>query len=206
MTTPQNCAIIVLAAGASRRLGQPKQLLPLGSTTLLGHTISVALQSGCQPVVVVAGAHEEAVKKILEKPGITVLQNAGWHEGMASSVRMGLQFLTTHYPQVLRVVLMVCDQPFVNKKHLLCLADTHQSTGKGIVASSYGGKMGTPALFSNSYFDELLKLTGDTGARNLLIRFKTDVATVNFAEGDIDIDTPEDYKKILEQWSEGHDS
>lgn len=202
MTNPQNCAIIVLAAGASRRLGQPKQLLPLGSTTLLGHTIQVALQSGCQPVVVVAGAYEEAVKKILQNPGITVLQNAGWHEGMASSVRIGLQFLVAQKPALQQALLMVCDQPFVTKKHLLCMLATQKSSGKGIVASSYGGKMGTPALFSRQYFEALLQLEGDTGARGLLIQYQDDVAAVDFAGGALDIDTPQDYEKLIEQWGE----
>jgi molybdenum cofactor cytidylyltransferase len=101
---------------------------------------------------------------------------------------------------------MVCDQPFVTKKHLLCVIAAQKNTAKGIVASSYGGKLGTPALFSRAYFEQLLQLKGDTGARGLLLDFEDDVAAVDFAEGAFDIDTPLDYEKLLEQWGERHDS
>lgn len=206
VASPQDCAIVVLAAGASRRLGQPKQLLPLGHTTLIHHTVQVALHSGCQPVVVVAGQQQQAVASSLQGLAISLLHNAGWQEGMASSIRLGLQYLRTHFPLVHKVIFMVCDQPFVNKNHLICLIETQQTSGKGITASAYAGKLGTPALFTAAYFDALLQLWGDTGARALLQQHAHDTAEVLFARGAIDIDTMDDYNQLLHQWKQADDS
>jgi molybdenum cofactor cytidylyltransferase len=202
----QDCAIVVLAAGASRRLGQSKQLLPLGHTTLIHHTVQLAISSGCHLVVVVAGQQQQAVEAALQGLPIRLLHNAGWQEGMASSVRLGLQHLRAHFPLVQKVIFMVCDQPFVNKKHLVCLIGAQQSSGKGIVASAYAGKLGTPALFTAAYFDALLQLRGDTGARILLQQYAHDIAEVPFARGAIDIDTMEDYNELLYQWKQAYDS
>jgi molybdenum cofactor cytidylyltransferase len=198
--------ITILAAGSSRRLGRPKQLLKAGGATLLGHAVQAALGCGSLPVVVVLGAHHQAILPLLQGLPVQICINPYWHQGMASSVRSGLQFLVAQKPALQQALLMVCDQPFVTKKHLLFMLAAQKSTGKGIVASSYGGKMGTSALFSRQYFEALLQLEGDTGAKGLLIQYQDDVAAVDFAGGAFDIDTPQDYKKLTEQWGERHDS
>ncbi|HSK12505.1 MAG TPA: nucleotidyltransferase family protein [Phnomibacter sp.] len=198
MATPvNNCGIVILAGGQSSRLGSPKQLLPFRDGTLLRHAAQIALEAGCGPVMVVTGSNAEAMNRELAGLDIEIVHNPDWAEGMASTLRTGLRALQEKYPGVDGVVFMVCDQPFVTRSVLLCLTDRQKETGKGITASSYGGKAGTPALFHRAYFEKLLTLKGDKGARTLMAEYPHDVALVPFAEGAIDIDTKEDHEKLI---------
>lgn len=185
-----------MAAGASRRLGKPKQLLDHGGLPLLSHTALAALSTGIRPVIVVLGAEAEAIRPSVEREEMTTLVNPDWQEGMASSLRTGLQHLMDEYPQVDTAILMVCDQPYVSADILLELLQCRQQTGLPAAACSYAGRMGTPALFDRSLFGELLRLTGDTGARKWLSEHPESVATLPFRRGELDIDTPED----IDRW------
>ena len=174
-------AAIILAAGASTRLGQPKQLVKLGDENLLERAIRVAEQAGCAPVVVVLGASAHVLQAECSLDRATVVINPEWAGGMASSVRCGVQQLADECDAAL---LMVCDQPAVTSDHLRKLVD--RCTDGGPVASSYGGRRGVPACFPASYFGELLRLRGDSGARNLL----ESTPAIDLAGGELDIDTP----------------
>lgn len=191
-----HCGILILAAGQSSRLGSPKQLLAFQDTTLIGHAASVALSTELQPVLVVVGANAPAVREALRNQPVQVVQNPGWEEGMASSIRVGVKALQEGYPELDGVICMVCDQPFVTKSLLLCLLKEQAATGRAAVASRYGGKLGTPALFHRSFWPALMQLTGDTGARKLLAAQPDQVAVVDFEEGAADIDTREDYERL----------
>lgn len=185
--------IVILAAGASARMGEPKQELLYKGETLLQHAINAALATDCQPVVVVLGGNtalhlpEQAIKPV------TTAHNPDWQEGLSSSVRTGLSALLASEPKVEGVIFMVCDQPYVEASLLNSLIHTKTASGKGIVACQYKDTLGTPVLFSKAYFDELLYLRGKEGAKKLLFRHNEDVADIPFALGAIDIDTPEDY-------------
>ncbi len=177
-------AAIILAAGASTRMGQPKQLLKLRGERLLERAVRVAEQAGCGPVVVVLGASAELIQAECSLDHATVVMNPEWREGMASSIRCGVQQVDGKCDVAL---LMVCDQPAVTSDHLRKLVDrcTDGCIG-GPVASSYAGRRGVPACFPASYFGELLLLRGDSGARHLL----ESTPAIELAGGELDIDTP----------------
>ena len=190
-------AVVILAAGQSKRLGSPKQLLQLDGTTLLGHTVAVAKELGAGPVAVVLGAHAENILPAATQSGVQILHNPEWQEGMASSIRTGIQQLLTLFPQIDGLLFLVCDQPFL-RADLLCKLISLQKHGDlPVAASRYGGRLGTPALFHQSVFARLLELTGDAGARKLLESMEDQVAVLDFEKGMYDIDTREDYERLL---------
>lgn len=192
-----NCGVVILAAGESSRLGASKQLLAYRDKSLLAHTADIAISAALKPVVVVLGANREEVNKEVAGKDVEVLNNEEWQEGMASSLRNGLKHLSMRLPENDAVIFMVCDQPFVHKELLQNLLKVQAETGKPAVASSYQGKLGTPALFHKVLWPDLLQLKGDAGGRKLLNEMKNDVAVVPFEQGITDIDTMEDYEQLL---------
>ena len=191
-----SCGIIILAAGASTRLGKPKQLLQYRGKTLLAHAINEAVNSNADAVVVVLGKDANLFKKELDEKKVRVAINSSWEEGMASSLRLGLDTLLKDKPYIDAVIFMVCDQPHISSSVLNELITTQQKTTKQIVTCNYGDSMGPPALLHKKYFEELMKLSGDAGARKIIQKNMNDVATILFPEGNIDIDTEEDYEKL----------
>jgi len=191
-----SCGIIILAAGASTRLGKPKQLLQYRGKTLLAHAINEAVNSNADAVVVVLGKDANLFKKEIDERKIRVAINSSWEEGMASSLRLGMDTLLKDKPYIDSVIFMVCDQPHVSLSILNELIRTQQRTTKQILTCNYGDSIGPPALFHKKYFKELMKLSGDSGARKIIEQNINDVATILFPEGKIDIDTKEDYDKL----------
>jgi CTP:molybdopterin cytidylyltransferase MocA len=172
-------AAVVLAAGASTRLGEPKQLVMLGGETLLERAVRVAHEAGCVPVVVVLGAAAELVAARCDLGSAVVVVNEAWEEGMASSIRVGIGGVGGADG----VVLMTCDQPAVTAEHLLALM-----AGQVTTASAYAGRRGVPAYFPAASFPALMELTGDAGARELL----RGAATVELVGVELDVDTATD--------------
>jgi molybdenum cofactor cytidylyltransferase len=191
-----NIAIVILAAGTSSRLGSPKQLLDYNGKNLLRHAVDTALETECASVFVVLGANSELLRKELNDKPVTVLENTNWKEGMASSIRCGLEYITGTILRPDSIIFMVCDQPYVSGALLLSLMEKKQETKMPIIASSYEDKMGTPALFHRSFFPALMELSGDTGARKLIADNMDKVATVLFPAGITDIDTAADYELL----------
>lgn len=191
--------LVLLAAGASTRLGEPKQQLPYQGTTLLQHAIHTALDSVCKPVVVVLGAKADELLTVPDDARITKVKNHQHQEGMASSIRCGLAQMLTQAPNVTACIFMVCDQPFVSPALLKKLVRQKQESEAGIVASAYENTLGTPVLFDRRYFPELLDLQGQEGAKKVVMRYRQDVVAVPFPEGSIDIDTAEDYAALLKK-------
>ena len=196
MSSSYNIGVIILAAGASSRLGEPKQLIKFDGKSLLQHAVDAATNSNANTVIEVLGANAEHVLAGTNKSNIHTIINPDWEEGMASSVRSGLNELLFICPEADATILMVCDQPFVSSSLLNDLIKTHLSTGKPIVACDYGEAIGPPALFHRSLFDELMKLKGDVGARKIIQQHNEQVTTVLFPKGKIDIDTNEDYEAL----------
>jgi molybdenum cofactor cytidylyltransferase len=190
--------IIILAAGASTRLGRPKQLLQYQAQSLLHHTSTVAIASGCQPIIVVLGAYASRIEPEVVSLPVHIIENEHWATGMSSSIRMGLSTLKSIQPTLEAAVMLLCDQPLISASLIQELIDTYHRTGKPIVASDYAGIMGVPALFSQAFFSELMTLEADKGARQIIQRYGNEVACVPFPQGAIDIDTPEDYEHFLQ--------
>jgi molybdenum cofactor cytidylyltransferase len=191
-----SCGIVILAAGASTRLGKPKQLLQYRGKTLLAHAVNEAMNSNADAVVVIFGKDADLFKKEIDEKKARVAINSSWEEGMASSVRLGLDTLLNDKPYIDAVIFMVCDQPHISSSILSELIKTQQKTTKQIVTCNYGESIGPPALFHKKYFKELMKLSGDAGARKIIQQNMNDVATILFPDGGIDIDTNEDYEAL----------
>jgi molybdenum cofactor cytidylyltransferase len=175
-------ALVILAAGASNRLGQPKQNLLFKNQTLLQRAVETGLASACRPVIVVLGANADVIEPI-NLVDAKVLYNYEWNEGMASSIRVAVNEIIKD-TTVTNIIIMLCDQPFVTAALINTMLQKQMETGKPIIACSYNNTMGVPALFNRPLFAELLLLKGD-------------VITVPFEPGSIDIDTLEDYKRLL---------
>jgi molybdenum cofactor cytidylyltransferase len=190
------CGIILLAAGSSSRLGKPKQSLLFKQSTLLEHSIQAALESIADQVIVVLGAHAETNRPAVNEQKLSVIVNALWQEGMAASIRCGLQYLLEKIPSIQSALFMVCDQPYINAALLNKLVTLQRQTGHAIVASEYSGTTGIPAIFDKKLFPGLLQLKGDAGAKKLIVQQQDKIATVPFPLGDIDIDTVADYNKL----------
>ncbi len=195
----QTIATILLAAGRSSRLGQPKQLLRQGGQTLVRQMTQMAMSLNTGPVVVVLGANEELIRAEIVDLPVQILQNEQWETGMASSLQAGLRSLT--HQSVDAFLIVLTDQPHVTPGLLQQLIDTRRESGRGIIACQYGEPdfIGVPALFGIGYLPAFMNLTGDTGARKLIRQYADDCAIVPFPLGSVDLDTPDD----LVNWQNG---
>ena len=192
----QSIGAVILAAGASSRMGKPKQLLEYGGQTLVRRAALAAQKAGCNPVVVVTGAHAEALEKELHGLNLRTANNPEWESGIGSSIRAGIQAVVEANNKVTALVLMLCDQPHVSSDVLSRLITAYRETGRGIVASSYGGTFGVPALFGKAFFPELVGLESGAGAKQVIQRHLPQVHLLPFPQGEIDIDTPEDFARL----------
>lgn len=185
--------VVILAAGASRRLGQPKQLARFRGETLLERSVRIAREAGGENVFVVLGAFSRRILAETGLPGAVTVMNQYWKAGMATSAHAGLRQVMEKHPEAGGVLLMVCDQPLLSAEHLSLLIAAFAVNGaESIVASEYAGAAGIPAVFPRSQFSALLELEGDKGARSLLRNPPCAVILIPFAGGEIDIDSPED--------------
>jgi len=188
---------IILAAGASRRLGQPKQLVQVGGETLLSRTIRVAREAGADPVFVVMGANGSLLAEQLDLSQVTTVMNPDWEQGIASSIQAGIRALLQVEAGATAALLLVCDQPRLTSEHLIALVGAYEQAGEvRIVASRYAGIAGIPAIFPASQFAGLTALQGDTGARHLLRETKFQMTMIDFEGGEMDIDSPGDLAAI----------
>ena len=189
--------LVILAAGASTRMGRPKQLLEYQNKTLIHHTVNIAVASLCEPIVVVLGAYAEFIKPEIKSFPITPVLNLDWREGMSTSIRVGLETILNLSSKLDAIVLMLCDQPFVSTALINQLIATYHKTKQPIIASQYGEIVGVPALFERQFFPHLLELKGDRGARQIIQQSLSTVVPVTFPAGAFDIDTPTDYARLL---------
>lgn len=186
-------AAVVLAAGASRRLGRSKQQIVIAGEALLARTVRVAHEAGLSPLIVVIRESEQPHD---ESPrDVCFVTNNIADEGIASSIRSGIA--AAEEQQVRGAVILTCDQPALSSKHLRAIvADPARLT-----ASGYAGTVGIPAYFPAEFFSSLLQLRGDMGARSML---KT-AHSITAEELELDIDTEEDLiaaRALLEHHSE----
>lgn len=195
--------IIVLAAGASSRMGEPKQLLPFEGETLLKRAVRTALESPCRPVIVVLGSNADGLQEEIEETGALVSVNRAWVEGMSSSIRCGLRSLQATAPNIEAVILMLCDQPLVTSDVIRRLVDAYHENSASLVASAYeteGEKTcGVPALFSRLLFSELMELRGAQGAKRIIARYRAKAVVIAVPEAAFDVDTPDDYRALQDK-------
>ncbi len=189
--------IILLAAGSSSRMGQSKQLLKIEGEQLLLKSTKLALASKANKVIVVLGANESAHRKVIEQLPIEIITNKDWQQGMGSSLKKGMKELLLIAPKMEAVLVMVCDQPLLTAEHLNQIIKKFELTKSPIVASYYSGSAGVPALFYKSLFEKLLNVDDQSGAKKIILQHKEVVQTIDFPQGSIDLDTPEDYQTFI---------
>lgn len=189
-------ALIILAAGASSRLGFPKQTLLYKGKTLLELAIEAGLKSRCAEVFVVLGANAETIEPGIKHYNVSIIHNTDWASGMASSIVTAMKQVKAN-PQFRGVVVMLCDQPFVTRTVLDSLLFKQQQTGKHMVACTYKDTLGVPAMFTHHLFPQLLLLQGQEGAKKLVTDHPDELATITFEKGGIDIDTVADYEALI---------
>lgn len=189
-TSSSSISIILLAAGPSSRLGQPKQLLPYRGTTLLRHLANHAVASRASEVIVVLGSDKEQIRKELGGLSLKIVENKEWKEGTSSSIRIGLREARTADA----VLIMLCDQPFVTTALLNSIMTPLISSQQNLVACDYASTVGVPALFGKEFFEELSHLRGDTGAKIILLLHKDQIHHISFPSGSVDVDTEEDLR------------
>ncbi len=210
---------IILAAGASSRLGRPKQLLAYQNTTLLQHAIDTATGAGCCPVVVILGAYADLIaqsflqvkvysmecaelyasthhtsKQSDPETRVIFVYNPRWTEGQSTSLFVGVTALAK--TTVNGALIMVCDQPTVHTADLKKLIDGQVRSLVGIAASGYADTVGVPACFARARFEELLELNGDCGAKALLQKYSDALVSVAIPKATLDIDTPADIQAL----------
>jgi molybdenum cofactor cytidylyltransferase len=188
--------IVILAAGESARMGEPKQLLGYCGRPLLRHAAECALALGSGPVAVVLGAFSEKIRPTLDGLPLLIVENHDWREGMGTSLRTGLAALLGAHPNITAVISMLSDQPLVSTSLLGEIISLHTAAGHRIVASEYDGNLGVPALFARELFPELLALDGASGARQIIRAHRESAVCVPFQQGAMDVDTPADYARL----------
>ncbi len=205
----------MLAAGQSRRLGQPKQLVVFEQEPLLRRIVRLALEAGCSPVVVVLGACDQPCREALADLGVgdsgtvRIVVNPDWAEGMSTSLRAGLAALAAFAPPTERgerqsipaspptpsaqsVLILVSDQLRLTSNSLTRLLHAHEQSQAPVTAARYSGRLGVPSIFRPELLPALATLAGDQGARLLLKRWADHATTVDLPEAAAELDTPED--------------
>lgn len=185
---------MLLAAGASSRLGQPKQLVNYNGVPLVCHAVSRALNFCDAGLTVVTGACHDDVFTALDHLPVRVDFNSGWPEGIGSSIRQGV---TTIGPDVRAILLMVCDQPAISSHDLRNLVNAWKCRPDRVAAAGYAGTTGVPAIFPSSLRKELQGLNGDRGAKKI-IDAAEDVSVVDMPNALFDVDTPDHLDKLNE--------
>ena len=195
--SPSQIAAVILAAGASTRMGTPKQLLQWQGKSLLRSITETAIAADCDPIIIVLGAAGDKIQAEVSDLPVQIVTNPEWQTGMGSSIRTGIQALVDRNMDVKATILLLCDQPFVSPQTIWQLRSIYDATHQSIVASSYQNTIGVPALFDRHLFSELLELHQLEGAKTVIRRYLGTVETIDFPQGSIDIDTPQDYQQIL---------
>jgi molybdenum cofactor cytidylyltransferase len=197
---------IVLAAGESRRMGQPKQLLPFGERTILERVVDTLLAAGVGEVVVVLGHMAERVRAVLGDRPVRAVINESYRQGMLSSVKCGVGAVGTEYDAIL---IALGDQPHIECAVVSEVMHAYRAGNAGIVIPRYGEKKGHPIIISlQKYREAIVNLPEDVGLNALMQEHADDVRLLDVATEDIirDIDVPDDYTRELARFSERRSS
>lgn len=191
-----NVGAVILAAGSSSRMGSPKQVLQFRGMSLLRRAALAALGAGCSPVIVVTGAYAELSRRELDGLDVREALNPRWETGMASSIGAGLEGLVDADADTGAAIFMLCDQPHVTADVIAGLVSAHRVIRRLVIASTYGGSFGVPALFDRSLFAELARLEGGAGAKQVIRRYASEAHFLPFQGGEVDVDTLDDFSRL----------
>ena len=190
---------IVLAAGASSRMGQAKAALPLGQTgeTLIARVVRTLLGGGVPDVTVVAGAHIDAVRMAMpsHEPRARVIEHAGWQKGQLSSLHAGLAAIDG--PLLEAALVTLVDVPLVQPSTVVAVIAEWRRTRAAIVRPADGERHGHPVIFDRSVFADLRAADLDSGAKSVFAKHRVVNVEIKDPGAYIDLDTPGDYQKVL---------
>lgn len=191
--------ILLLAAGGSSRMGQPKQLLPWGNHTLIEHQIQTLLKTE-NPVNVVLGSNSDLVIPVIEKYLVNIFVNPNWASGMGSSISFGIGQIKDRFPDVSGVLITLLDQPMISTGYFEKMLTSFQPGSQQILVShSSSGWNGVPVIFDACYFKELSDLKNDEGAKKVTRLHEAHVILLEGGDFLEDMDTPEKYLQLLEK-------
>lgn len=194
VTRRGDIAIVLLAAGGSRRLGRPKQLVRIAGETLLRRAARAASDTSCAHVLCVMGDATDELRAELSGTRAVVVRNAEWEKGIGTSIRAGVKAADELSAE--SVLVMLCDQPFVDAALLGALVSRFGAGGVLGAASRYAGTVGVPALFGPALVPSLRALRDDEGARKVLARASAELAVVDAPDAAIDVDTEDDVARL----------
>jgi molybdenum cofactor cytidylyltransferase len=189
--------VVILAAGKASRMGEPKALLTYHGHSFLLNTYKLAQSVHPKGIITVLGHYFDQMSAHCDTHKIPFILNDAYENGMSSSIQCGLTYLLSHFPGVNMVLILLADQPKINEEHISALLHKVSTLKSLMVCTAYSGTYGVPAVFKKEYFHELLALKGEKGAKDLIEKqVINNENTVLFEDGNMDIDTPEDYKKL----------
>jgi molybdenum cofactor cytidylyltransferase len=192
---------ILLAAGASKRFGVPKQILAWRGEPFVRLIAQTALQTGLHPVIVVTGAYDLQVREALNGMPVNIINNVHWKSGQASSIQAGLMALCDRSENLPgSVIFLLVDQPHVTSEILHALSDEHERSLNPVLAPLVDDRRANPVLFDQMTFPALMQLTGDTGGRGIFSKFSPTYLPWQDHSLLLDVDTPEDYRRLKEYW------
>jgi len=189
-------AILILGAGGSSRLGQAKQLLSFGVSTMLNRIVDVALQSKVGNIYLVLGASYDEVKASIKDTSVHVIHNKNWEKGLSTSIVAGVNEILQQAPSTQGILIMLGDQILILPTHINQVVQVFLAEKCDIVYADYKSDYGPPAIFGIKTFNELLSLEMDQGAKKIIKSGMYKVASVIIPEGKYDIDTTSDYEQI----------
>ncbi len=189
-------AVVVLAAGNAKRLGQSKQLLPWGNSTLLGNVVENVLTVDAHKFFVILGAYSNEILEKINLSEATVLINGNWQQGLGSSIASAITVIDNKYPELNAVLLVLADQPFIGSIHLNAMINLHLTEKESIIITRKEDYRGVPVLFPRKFFRELMLLSNDEGAKQIINRNKDCVKEIVTLDNIADIDTFEAYEAL----------
>jgi molybdenum cofactor cytidylyltransferase len=188
--------ILLLAAGASRRMGRPKALLPWGKQTLIEYQ-AARLSALGMPVVVVLGCHAGKILPYLRTRNVDPVPFDDWELGMGHSIAHGMKHITLHYPEACGVLIILTDQPLIETDHFRFMLEAYRPGREQLIVSrSEEGLEGPPVLLDHRYFPDLLALTGDSGARSILRHYPENKQIIQVRGFMDDLDDLDDYYRM----------
>lgn len=190
-------SVLILAAGSSSRMGKVKQLLPWKESTLLEHTIKIAKVSKACDVIVVLGSNARLIMESIKTTEVVFLENSNWKGGLGTSISCGIDYLLNYNKKSDAVLILLADQALMDSEHINKIIDLYSTGDSDLIGTRYEDKIGVPALFERNYFPDLLKLDGDRGAQLFLKKLGDKVLGLNPKGKAYDIDTLEDYNRLL---------
>jgi len=199
-------AILILAAGESKRMNGIKQLLPWKNTTLLGNAIEQALQSKGDAVYVVLGANANQITPTIAHYNIQTIENKNWKNGIGNSIAAGVQYLKENQVHYDAILITLADQPMINAAYYNMLIDAYSQKVAKIIASETNNLPSVPAIFDALYFEQLSQLDQDKGAKEILLAAQKEVYRLPANANLIDIDTTSDYEELYNNFGNKHSS